>query len=403
MSTSNTTPGSTRREFMAKAGGLAVGAAISPSLLGAHLKGSKNMKILILGGTGFIGPHIVNRALANGHEMTLFNRGRSGPDLFPDLEHLQGDRYSDLSALEKAVADGRRWDAVIDTFTYVPKTVTDAMDVLLPAMGQYVVISTISVYADMNTPGMDEDAPLAQIDDAVAEGITTHREVGANYGAMKARVERAAEARFPGHVNVIRPGLIVGPRDTTGRYTYWPVRATEGGGMLAPGTGDDPVQIVDVKDLADFTVHCCEQKHMGTYNAVSPSGERTMRDIVDSCLRVAGPTGSEATKPVWVDAGFLEANGVAAWQHMPAWIPASADDYAGIGQLSTARSIAAGLKTRPLDDTNRDTLAYYAERQAELRAEEGDEFADDWATRIRGGISREREAEVLAAWAKREG
>lgn len=393
-------PGSTRREFIATTTGLAIGAALSPGLLGGRQPEGKKMKILILGGTGFLGPHIVNRAVANGHEMTLFNRGKTAPELFPDLEHLQGDRYSDLGALENAVADGRTWDAVIDTFTYVPKTVTDAMDVLRPAMGQFVVISTISAYGSMGTPGQDETAPVATCSDAVAAGITTHREVGANYGAMKARVEAAAEARFPGEVNVIRPGLIVGPRDTTGRYTYWPVRASEGGKMLAPGTGNDFVQVVDVNDLADFTIHCCEKRHMGIYTAVSPSGERTMRDVIESCTRVTGPGSAE---PVWVDADFLQSQGIAAWQNMPAWIPASSDGYTGIGQLSTAKAIAAGLKTRPLDETNRNTLAYYTQRQAELRAEQGDEFADDWATKIRGGISREREAEVLKAWAKREG
>lgn len=389
----------TRREFMATAGGIALGAALAPSALASlSRKDGKKMKILILGGTGFLGPHIVNRAVANGHEMTLFNRGRSGPDLFPDLEHIEGDRYTDLSGLEKAVADGRRWDAVIDTFTYVPKTVTDAMDILLPAMDQFIVISTVSVYASNAEPDMDETAAVATVTDETAAGITTHREVGMHYGAMKARVERAAMDRFPGKVNVIRPGLIVGPRDTTGRYTYWPVRGAEGGTMLAPGSGDDYVQIVDVRDLGDFTVHCAEQKHMGIYNAVSPARARTMKDIVDAAIR----TGDAGTKAEWVDTEFLTANGVQPWQHMPAWVPPTAPGYAGIGQLSTKKSIAAGLTTRPLEDTNRATLEYYRTRQAELRAERGDEEADRWATQVRGGIPREREAEVLEAWNNRE-
>lgn len=389
----------TRREFMATAGGIALGAALAPSALAhLHRKDGKKMKILILGGTGFLGPHIINRAVANGHEMTLFNRGRSGPDLFPDLEHIEGDRYTDLSGLEKAVADGRRWDAVIDTFTYVPKTVTDAMDILLPAMDQFIVISTVSVYASNAEPDMDETAPVATVTDETAAGITTHREVGMHYGAMKARVEQAAMDRFPGKVNVIRPGLIVGPRDTTGRYTYWPVRGSEGGTMLAPGSGDDFVQIVDVRDLGDFTVHCAEQKHMGIYNAVSPARARTMKDIVDAAIR----TGDAGTTAEWVDTEFLVAQGVQPWQHMPAWVPPTAPGYAGIGQLSTKKSIAAGLTTRSLDDTNRATLEYYRTRQAELRAERGDEFADQWAAQIRGGIPREREAEVLEAWNNRE-
>ncbi len=389
----------TRREFMATAGGIALGAALAPSALASlSRKDGKKMKILILGGTGFLGPHIVNRAVANGHEMTLFNRGRSGPDLFPDLEHIEGDRYTDLSGLEKAVADGRRWDAVIDTFTYVPKTVTDAMDILLPAMDQFIVISTVSVYASNAEPDMDETAAVATVTDETAAGITTHREVGVHYGAMKARVEQAAMDRFRGKVNVIRPGLIVGPRDTTGRYTYWPVRGAEGGAMLAPGSGNDYVQIVDVRDLGDFTVHCAEQKHMGIYNAVSPARARTMKNIVDAAIR----TGDAGTKAEWVDTDFLTANGVQPWQHMPAWVPPTAPGYAGIGQLSTKKSIAAGLTTRSLEDTNRATLEYVRTRQAELRAERGDEEADRWATQVRGGIPREREAEVLEAWNNRE-
>lgn len=392
---------STRREFLVTAGGIALGAAVAPSALAGWSGAAKGkrMKILILGGTGFLGPQIVNRAVENGHEITLFNRGRTGPDLFPDLEHIEGDRYTDLSGLEKAVADGRSWDAVIDTFTYVPKTVTDAMDVLMPAMGRFVVISTISVYASNAEPGMDEDAPVATIDDETAAGITTHREVGVHYGAMKARVEAAAEARMPGKVCVIRPGLIVGPRDTTGRYTYWPVRGSEGGKMIAPGTGDDHVQIVDVRDLGDFTVRCVEDGRTGLYNALSPAGKWTMRDIVDAAVR----TGEAGTTPEWVDAGFLSEHGVNAWQQMPAWIPATTPGYGGVGRMSTARAIAAGLTTRTLEDTNRATLAYYRERQAELRAERGDEFGDQWAQDIRGGISREKEAQVLAAWGEREG
>ncbi len=389
----------TRRGFMAAAGGMAAGAALAPALGAGELLGSRGkLKILILGGTGFLGPQIVRRAVANGHEMTLFNRGRTGPDLFPGLEHIKGDRYTDLSGLEKAVADGRAWDAVIDTFTYVPETVTGAMDVLMPAMDQFVVISTTSVYASRSEAGMDESAELAQVADETAAGIKTHREVGAHYGAMKARVEKAAEERMPGGVCVIRPGLIVGERDTSGRYSYWPVRGSEGGTMIGPGTGDDYVQFIDVRDLGDFTVRCIERRHMGIYNGISPAGERTMRDLVDAAIASSPGAGTEA---VWVDSEFLRSRGVAAWQHMPAWVPNSVPGYEGQGRLSTAKSIAAGLETRSLDDTNRAILEYYSGRQAELRAERGDEFGDQWKARIRGGISREKEAEVLGQWAAR--
>ncbi len=393
----------TRREFMARAGGAALGAAAIPSLglgmgLGAGRRAEKKMKILILGGTGFLGPQIVRHAVERGHELTLFNRGKTAPELFPDLEHLEGDRYGDLASLKDAVADGRTWDAVIDTFTYVPKTVTDAMDVLMPAMGQFIVISTVSVYASSDDPGMDESGALLEIDDAVAAGITTHREVGVHYGAMKARVERAAEDRFPGRVTNIRPGLIVGPRDTTGRYTYWPVRGSEGGTMIGPGTGEDYVQLIDVRDLGDFTVRCAEGGHVGAYNAISPKDHWRSRDMVESAVR-AGDAGTEVE---WVDADFLSANGVQAWQHMPAWVPNSAPGYAGFGRASTARAIEAGLKTSPIDETARVTLEYYRTRGAEIRAERGDEFGDQWAARVRGGLDPDKEREVLAAWGARD-
>lgn len=396
-----------RRDFMVRAGGMAAGAALASGMGASALAGAvrperregKKLKILILGGTGQLGPFIVERAVANGHTMTLFNRGKSGPDMFPDLEHIEGDRYTDLSGLEKAVADGRTWDAVIDTFTYVPKTVTDAMDVLLPAMGQFVVISTTSVYASSDEPGRDEDAPLAEMTDEQAAAITHHRDVMAFYGAMKARVEKAAEERFPGKVTVIRPGLIVGARDTTGRYSYWPIRGSEGGRMIGPGTGDDFIQIVDVRDLGDFVIRCVEQKHFDVFHAVNPGGTRTIRDVVESACRV----GDAGTQAVWVPAEFLAANGVQAWQHMPAWVPNDAPGYAGFGKMNTDRAVKAGLNTRELDDVHRSTLAYYRGRAVELRAERGDEFVEGWKKQIRGGLAAEKEAEVLAAWEAREG
>jgi len=394
---------STRREFLGQASAIGITAALAGSAMGAGLltRSGKPMKILFLGGTGFAGPPTVRRALENGHEVTLFNRGQTGPGMFPDLEHVKGDRYTDLSGLEKLVADGRTFDAVIDTFTYVPETVTNAMDILLPAMGQYVVISTTSVYANRTTPGMDVDGELAVVADDIAAGIKSHREVGAHYGAMKARVERAAEERFPGKVCVIRPGLIVGERDTTGRYTYWPVRASEGGTMIGPGSGDDFVQYIDVRDLGDFTIHCIEQKHMGAYNGISPAGERTTRDMVESAVRVAKKYGAN-TEIEWVDAEFLSENGVQAWQHMPAWVPSSIEGYEGQGQLSTAKSIEAGLKTRDIDDTAESAMNYYMERGQELRAERGQEFYEQWAARIRGGLPREREQEVLKLWMEKK-
>jgi 2'-hydroxyisoflavone reductase len=389
---------------MGQAGAIGLTAAMAGTAFGSGLltRSRKPMKILILGGTGFAGPRMIKRALANGHEITMFNRGKTAPDLFPDLEHIQGDRYTDLSGLEKLVADGRTFDAVIDTFTYVPKTVTDAMDILLSAMGQYIVVSTTSVYASRQTPGMDENGELATVADDVAAGISTHREVGMHYGAMKARVEIAAEERMPGKVCVIRPGLIVGERDTTGRYTYWPVRGSEGGTMIGPGSGKDFVQYIDVRDLGDFTIHCIEQGHMGAYNGISPAGERTTKDMVESAVRVAKDKLDVDTKVEWIDAEFLSNNGVQAWQHMPAWVPNSLEGYEGQGQLSTAKSIKAGLKTRHIDDTAWNALNYYIERGKELQAERGEDFIKQWRAQIRGGLPFDREQEVLKLWQERD-
>ncbi len=389
----------TRREFIGQAGAITIGAALTPSALaGMGMLKPKKMKILMLGGTGFAGPKMVQRALDNGHEVTLFNRGKTAPEMFPDLEHVQGDRYTDLSGLEKLVGDGRRFDAVIDTFTYVPKTVTDTMDVLKPAMGQYVVISTTSVYAARTEVGMDENGELATISDDIAAGITSHREVGMHYGAMKARVERAAEERMAGKVCVIRPGLIVGDRDTTGRFTYWSVRASEGGTMIGPGSGDDFVQVIDVRDLGDFTIHCIEQKHMGIFNGISPAGQMTARDMVESAVSVAKKKLGAETKIEWVDSEFLAEHGVQAWQHMPAWVPGSAPGYEGQGQLSTAKSIKAGLKTRSLEETHWGALNYYLTRGPEVLAEHGEQQHAGWLKAIRGGLDAKKEQEVLKLW-----
>lgn len=388
---------SNRREFMGEMVAFTAGAAMAPMAMAGRLgtPGKKKLKLLILGGTGFLGPQIVRDALRSGHEMTLFNRGRSGPDLFPELEWLEGDRYTDLSALEKAAADGRRWDAVIDTFTYVPKTVTDAMDVLLPAMDQFIVISTISVYGNPEA-GADEDAPLETIDDATAAGITTHREVGQHYGAMKARVEKAAQERFPGRVSVIRPGLICGERDTTGRYSYWPIRCGEGGRMVCPGDGEDFVQYIDVRDVGEFTITCAEKRLFDTYNAISPADSRTTKSMIDAAAEAAG------TDPerVWMPAEFLREQSVAPWQEMPVWLPS--DQYPGRGRISVEKGLKAGMRIRPEVETGRAVLEYVRTRGPEIRAENGDEAYSQWNQRVRGGLAPEKEQRVLEAWDERD-
>jgi len=392
----------TRREFIGQAGAVTFGVALAPSAIGSNwMSIGKPMKILMLGGTGFAGPAMVRRAIKNGHEVTLFNRGKTAPEMFPDLEFIKGDRYTDLSGLAKLVENGRKFDAVIDTFTYVPKTVTDAMDILLPAMDQYIVISTTSVYANRSKSGMDENSELETMSDETANEIKSHRDIGMYYGAMKVRVEKAAEERFPGHVCVIRPGLIVGERDTTGRYTYWPVRASEGGTMIAPGSGNDFIQYIDVRDLGDFTIGCIERKNMGAYNGISPASERTSKDMIDSAVRVAKNKLDVQTEAEWIDSEFLESNGIQAWQHMPVWVPNSEEGYEGQGQLSTAKSIKAGLKTRPIDDTAWNALNYYLVRGEEIKADKCEEYYVKWRKQTRGGLDAKKEKEVLKLWIAR--
>jgi 2'-hydroxyisoflavone reductase len=342
---------------------------------------AKKLKLLFLGGTGFLGPHTVRYAVARGHEMTLFNRGKSDPELFPDLETIHGDRYSDVSGLKD-----RKWDAVIDTFAYVPKVVTDALDLLKDNIRQYVLISTVSVYKQIATPGMDETAPLATIAPEAAEKIKTHREVGENYGAMKALCEQAAEKSMPGRVCTIRPGLIVGPRDPSDRFTYWPVRVQRGGEVLSPGSGRDYVQFIDARDLGQFVVHCIEQNTMGTFNADRPGKSIMMRELLETCVSVSK---SNATL-TWVPVDFLAEHKVEPWSDMPVWVSPDGED-AGMGQVSTARAMKAGLAIRSARDTVADTLAWFATLPEERRS------------KLRAGISAEREKEVLAAWHQKKG
>ncbi|MBA3563440.1 MAG: SDR family oxidoreductase [Gammaproteobacteria bacterium] len=344
-----------------------------PSLWPAFAAGAasgRKLRILFLGGTGFLGPHTVRAALECGHELTLFNRGKTAPDMFADLEHLRGDRDGDLGALA-----GKRWDAVIDTSGYVPRIVTDSASLLADAVGQYVFISTISVYASSAEPGMDESAPLATLADKTVEEIT-----GETYGPLKALSEQAAERAMPGRVTVIRPGLIVGPGDETDRFTYWPVRVARGGEVLAPGKPDTPVQFIDVRDLGAWIVHCLEARVLGRYNALSPAGEHSMGELLETCRDASG---NEA-RFTWVPADFLAAQGIAPWSDMPMWLP-PAGDYAGSGLMSAAKAVAAGLRFRPLESTAADTLAWW-------RNERGGE------AELRAGIDAKREQAVLAAW-----
>ena len=239
-------------------------------------KAKKPLKVLLLGGTGFIGPHIVAHSIARGHAVTLFNRGKTHPELFPDLEKLRGDRDGKLDALK-----GRKWDAVVDTSGYVPRIVKMSADLLAPEVKQYVFISSISVYPEDVKPGANEETAVLELKEPGSEEVRKH------YGPLKALCEKTVEQSMPGRATTIRPGLIVGPGDPTDRYTYWPVRIDRGGEALAPGTGDDPVQYVDARDLAAFVVNVIENGTMGVYNATGPEKPLPMKTMLESSRKAS--------------------------------------------------------------------------------------------------------------------
>lgn len=335
--------------------------------------------LLVLGGTGFLGPHVVEAALARGYTVTLFNRGKTNAHLFPKLEKLRGDRDGGLDELEAAIAGGRRFDVVLDTSGYVPRIVRASAELLAPAVGHYIFISSISVYATPKVSGLDETAAVAVLEDAAVEEVT-----GETYGPLKALCEAAAEESMPGRVTTVRPGLIVGPGDPTDRYTYWPARAARGGPMVAPGSPEDPVQYIDVRDLAEWLIVCMERRHLGIYNAVGPASQTTIGALIGACLEAAGGD----AQPVWVDAAFLEEHEVMPWVHMPVWVPPSGED-GGLTQVSIAKALALGLSFRPAQATAEDTLAYWSALPEERRAEP------------KAGLDPAKEAEVLAAWRAR--
>ena len=337
---------------------------------------AKPMRLLIFGGTGLIGPHQVSYALERGHKVTLFNRGKQ-PHAWPgEVEELLGDRDTgDLKALE-----GREWDACIDNPTTLPFWVRDAGRVLAGKVGRYIFISTISVYAAADKPADETAAVLAYTGkDAMAETSQgPHREL---YGPLKAVSEQEARRQFGEHATIIRPGLIAGPGDETDRFTYWPVRLSRGGETAAPGDGADPVQFIDARDLAEWTVRMAEQRRTGVYNAVGPAGPLAMSAML---AQVASGVGAKADL-TWIPAAFLDAQGVSAWSDMPAWVP-GAGDTAGFARRSNARALAAGLTFRPVAATAADTLAWFRQQPADRQA------------KLRAGLTPEREADLLAKW-----
>lgn len=330
------------------------------------------MRILILGGTGFLGPALVHDAQARGHKLTLFNRGKTNPHLFPDLEQIHGDRKVDLSGLQ-----GREWDAVVDTSGYVPAVVRRSAELLKDSVGHYLFISTISVYDKPPKTGVDESGAVGKLADETTEKVT-----GETYGPLKALCEREAERIFAGRATTIRPGLIVGPDDPTDRFTYWPVRLDRGGDVLAPGDPTiDRIQVIDVRDLAAWTITAAERHHVGVYNAVGPREPLTIGSFLETGTKALG----SSAKLTWVPASFLEKHKVEPWSDMPVWVPTDGDD-GGMSRVSSQRAIERGMTFRPIGDTCRDTVAWWKTQPADRRA------------KLKAGLSPEREAEVLAAW-----
>jgi 2'-hydroxyisoflavone reductase len=356
-------------------GGAAIAAGCTPGISESGQERRKSarsgpLRILILGGTGYIGPHMVREALRRGHTVELFNRGRTNSELFPDLKLYRGDRDEGLESLE-----GGRWDVVVDNSGYVPRHVKDSAQLLAGAVSHYLYISTISVYGDFSRP-IDEETALATLEDESVEEVTNE-----TYGPLKALCEQRVLAEMGAErTTIFRPTYICGPGDRTDRYTYWPVRTMRGGDMLWPGTPQDNIQIIDVRDLADFTIDCLEQRTAGIYNTVTPAGSLTMGGLAEDCLAVTAAD----MRPIWVDAGFLSENEAA----LPIW-----EDPAGeMGNLLTVdgtRAAAAGLRTRPSRETARDTVAWWRTLPAERTAAP------------RAGLSPDRETELLALWGGR--
>lgn len=305
------------------------------------------MRILVLGGTLFVGRHLVEAALARGHDVTLFNRGRTNPELFPEVEKLVGDRDAgDLSAL-----GGRRFDAVVDTSARLPRWVRDSCGLLADSVDHYTFVSSCSVYADTSEPGTDERAPVHTLEDETIEDITTAE----TYGALKVLCEHAAEEAMLGRTLAIRAGLIVGPYDASGRFTYWVHRISRGGDVLAPKPRAQPVQFVHGRDLADWILAMAEGRETGVFNATGPETPLTMEDLLEAIRAETEPS----ARLVWVDEEVLVENGVEAWSDLPLWLaPGTNPESANFLAVDVSKAVAEGLRFRPLADTIRDTLEH---------------------------------------------
>jgi 2'-hydroxyisoflavone reductase len=372
-----------RREVVKLSGAALAGLAFHGMAAGADTgKAPKPLRILILGGTGFIGPHQVRYAISRGHTVTLFNRGRQKQEWPGTVEELLGDRNTgDLKSLQ-----GRTWDVCIDNPTTLPFWVRDAGLALHGKVKQYIFISTVSVYADDTKAGEDETAAVATYTgkDPMAETQETFRaHLGELYGPLKAVSEQEARGQFPGITTIVRPGLIAGPGDETDRFTYWPVRLSRGGEVLAPGDGTDAVQVIDVRDLAEWTVRLAESRTFGVFNATGPAVTLNMSEMLNTIS-----TSIQATPHiVWVSTKFLEQQKIEAWSDLPVWVPGEGDS-AGFAKRNIQRALKAGLTFRPLANTSVDTLTWFRQQPEERQA------------KLKAGLTSERESLALAEWSK---
>jgi 2'-hydroxyisoflavone reductase len=305
------------------------------------------VRILVLGGTLFVGRHLVEAALERGHEVTLFNRGQTDPGLYPELETLHGDRAAgDLERLREST-----WDAVVDTSARVPRWVREATTLLADRVGHYTFVSSCSVYADTTLPGTNESSPVHMLEDETAEEITS----ADVYGGLKVLCERELERALPGRSLSARAGLIVGPYDMSGRFTYWVHRIARGGDVLAPEPRDQPVQLIHARDLADWLLGMAERGETGVFNATGPEQPLTMEGVLES---IVAETGGDA-RLVWVDEDYLVDNGVEAWSDLPLWLaPGGNPEVANFLAVDVSKAVTAGLSFRPLARTIRDTLEH---------------------------------------------
>jgi 2'-hydroxyisoflavone reductase len=375
-----------RRDFVRAVGALTLGAcapetlheaASPPPLPGPIAKPPprSGKRILVLGGTGFAGPPIVRAALAKGHTVTLFNRGKTAPGLFPEIETIVGDRVTQLDLLK-----GRDWDAVVDTWAPGPTLVKRAAELLRDRVGHYVFLSTVSVY-ELGKDPIDEGSPLLPLPPGFVVGsVITKRDLAA-YGPLKVLAEQAAEAAMPGRSTSVRAGVLAGPGDPTDRFTYWPLRIARGAEMIAPGSPDDPMQYLDVRDLGDWFVTVIEHGHMGVFNAVGPSTPR-FGAVLDACKAALAGDASLT----WIPQEWLAKHDAGDWESFPLHVDKAADD-SGFARVSAARAIAKGLVFRSPGDSAKDALAWW-NAEPEARRQK------------RPGITPKREAELLGLWHK---